>query len=130
MTCCGQHRAKNGKLLPPVDVPFTVAPSEPCVMCAEKHLSTAYALMMESGYETPNRQRIIGELVGAQWHLYRTHFNLAASIRAARHLIQMRQESQVEWNKLLTEMDALARKEAQQYEQSRLDQGRAGTETA
>ena len=77
-------------------------------MCAEKHLSTAFALAGEAGYVPINRQRIIGELTAAALHLYKEHPGLAEDIRSARHLIQQRKESEVEWAPLLEGMDSLA----------------------
>ncbi len=111
MPCCGQHRGPGGRRLLPIDGPSTISPTEQCLFCAEKHLSTAYALAMESGYETPNRQRIVGELVSAQWHLFRTDYSLAEIIRAARHAIQMREETKVEWAPMLAAVSALVETE-------------------
>lgn len=85
-----------------------ICPAEGCELCAEKHLSTAYALAGEAGYVAINRQRIIGELTAAALHLYKAHPELAESIRAARHLIQQRREAEVDWNPLLAEIDAMA----------------------
>lgn len=108
MSCCGGH-TKSGR---GTDSPFYIAPEEPCVLCAEKHLATAYALACESGYATPNRQRIIGELVAAQWHLFREHGDLAMKIRAMRHLAQRRNEEKIDWLPALAEIDRIAAAEA------------------
>ena len=103
MACCGQHKDKGGGdssvRVPPI------YPATGCELCAEKHLSTAYALAGEAGYVAINRQRIIGELTAAALHLYKDHPKLAESIRAARHLIQNRNEAAVDWHPLLTAMD-------------------------
>lgn len=108
MSCCGKHR-KNAALPPgPRKVAEGIYPAEGCVMCAEKHLSTAFALAGEAGYVPINRQRIIGELTAAALHLYKEHPGLAEDIRSARHLIQQRKESEVEWAPLLEGMDSLA----------------------
>lgn len=118
MSCCGKHLARqaSGKADYPRGDEHFKAPTEPCVCCAEKHLSTAYALAMEVGYETPNRQRIAGELVACQWHLYKHNSPLAAQVRAARHLIQWRKESQVDWLPLLKGVDALVNAEIASYQ--------------
>ena len=110
MACCGQHKDKGGDESS-VRVP-PIYPATGCELCAEKHLSTAYALAGEAGYVAINRQRIIGELTAAALHLYKDHPKLAESIRAARHLIQKRREAEVDWMPMLAEMDALAAAEA------------------
>lgn len=84
-----------------------ILPSEPCIFCAEKHLSYAYHISKEVGYAAPNRQDIIGALVAAQWHIHRDNYPFAVKLRNARHLIQERQESSVQWLPLLVEMDAI-----------------------
>ena len=114
MSCCGQHRAlaASGKLDFPVGNENHKSPLERCVFCAEKHLSYASRLAAEWGYETPNRQIIIGEMVAAQNHLCADHPMLAEKIRDARHRIQRRRESEVDWHPLLTEIDRLAAAEA------------------
>ena len=114
MGCCGKHLARTANGLP--DIARNVLPTDECVLCAEKHFSTAYALAQESGYGTPNRQRIVGELVLAQWHSWHTDLKLAESIRAIRHLIQQRREAEVEWAGMLAEIDALATEESKKNE--------------
>jgi hypothetical protein len=108
--CCGQHgKAPNGGArVPPI------YPATGCAMCAEKHLSLAFALAGEAGYVPVNRQRIVGELGAAALHLFKDHAELAEKVRAARHLIQERREADVEWEPLLIEMDALASKQAEE----------------
>lgn len=108
MSCCGQHRKAAPKDVPARKTAPGIYPAEGCELCAEKHLSTAYALAGEAGYVPINRQRIIGELTAAALHLYKAHPELAESIRTARHLIQNRNEAAVDWHPLLTSMDALA----------------------
>ena len=110
MSCCGDKGKKtDGRKL---DVPsgneHFIKPDELCVMCGEKHLATAYALSQEPGYVPVNRQRIIGELVACQWHIYKVDPALAEEVRNIRHLIQNRNEADVDWHPLLTAMDALA----------------------
>ena len=70
-------------------------PRTPCVFCAEKHLSTAYVLANEVGYEDLNRMYIIGELVLAQWHL-KEHREVAMEIRKLRHFVQNRKEKDMD----------------------------------
>jgi len=106
---CGKH--KDGKATPRADAPG-IAPTDPCVFCAEKHLATAYALAQESGYVPLNRARIIGELVASQWHLWRLSLPLAEKIRDVRHLVQHRKESEIDWAPLISEMDWQASREA------------------
>lgn len=110
MACCGQHKDKGGDESS-VRVP-PIYPATGCELCAEKHLSTAYALAGEAGYVSINRQRIIGELTACALHLYKEHAELAEKVRAMRHLIQQRREAEVDWNPLLAEIDALAAAEA------------------
>lgn len=119
MSCCGKHKKvavaaasnENTSTGVPVD-DGVIYPETGCVMCAEKHLSTAFALAGEAGYVTPNRQRIVGEMTASALHLFREHKELAGSIRAARHLIQQRREKEVDWMPMLAEMDAQAAAEA------------------
>lgn len=103
---CGNHKDRTGKPMPPMDA-HEILPSEPCIFCAEKHLSYAYHLSKEVGYSAPNRQDIIGALVAVQWHIHRDNYPFAVKLRNARHLIQERQESSVQWLPLLVEMDAI-----------------------
>lgn len=108
MSCCGQHRLEHGGGDYPAGNEHYKVPTEPCVFCAEKHIGTAKELARENGYETPNRQAIIGQLVAAGWHLYKDHPELAAKVRDIRHLIQWRRESEVDWTAICAEIDALA----------------------
>ena len=110
MGCCGQHKTKYGGNRPDSDA--RTLPTDECVLCAEKHLATAYALASENGYKFENRAAIVGQLCLCQWHCYHAEPKLAGSIRAARHLIQQRREAEVDWHPLLTAMDALAAAEA------------------
>ena len=112
MSCCGQHRIEHGKGDFPAGNEHYKAPAEPCVFCAEKHIGTAYALANETGYESPNRLAIIGQLVAAGWHLYKEHPDLAAKVRDIRHLIQWRREAEVDWTPVSAEIDKLAVAEA------------------
>lgn len=115
MGCCGKHRKSASESEPSTAKErgeYGIRPSDACVLCAEKHLSTAYALAVERGYETPNRQRIIGELSAAGMHLHLEHRELAESIRDMRHLIQYRRESEVDWTPVSAEIDKLAAAEA------------------
>lgn len=88
---------------------FETMPREPCIYCAEKHLSTAFALANELGYEKFNRQYIIGELVLAQWHL-KEHILEALKIRDIRHLVQQRKEKEVKWDDALSSINELIEK--------------------
>ena len=112
MGCCKEHsRAANpGDTKPAAD--YSIYPAAGCVLCAEKHLSLAYALAGEAGYGIPNRHRIIGELDAAALHLYRGHRELAEQVRAMRHLVQARREAEVDWHPVLTAIDWLAGQEA------------------
>lgn len=103
------------KLPGAVDAPHLIRPDEPCLFCAEKHISAAMQLANECGYETPNRQKIIGELVLAQWHVYRTHYPLAEKLRDIRHLVQSREESKIgsSWSDVCTEIDMLIQNQLQ-----------------
>lgn len=111
MSCCGKHRKAALKDAPARKTATGIYPAEGCELCAEKHLSTAYALAGEAGYVPINRQRIIGELTACALHLYKEHAELAEKVRDARHIIQKRRESELDWNPLLMEIDRLVTKE-------------------
>lgn len=111
MSCCGKHKEKVATGAP--DVERKTLPSDECILCAEKHLATAYALAVENGYESVNRIAIIGQLCLSQWHCWHADIELAKSIRDIRHLIQQRREAEVDWTPMLAEMDALASAEAE-----------------
>lgn len=109
MGCCDKHGISEGakRNKPKRVFPF-IYPEDGCVLCAEKHISAAFALAGEAGYVAVNRQRIIGELTACALHLYKEHKELAEKVRAARHLIQQRREAEVDWHPLLTAMDWMA----------------------
>lgn len=106
--CCGKHNRHDDKSAP---TPTKIRPDEPCILCAEKHLSTAYALAQEFGYVPINRQRIIGELAAAQWHIWKTDEAIAEAIRDIRHAVQERTK-EISWEQTLMNMDNLATKES------------------
>ena len=125
MGCCGKHRRKEPTTIERAAAELkseavkvkadstqtgdsVIYPATGCELCAEKHLSTAYALAGEAGYVPINRQRIIGELTACALHLYKEHKELSEKVRTIRHLIQQRREAEVDWHPLLTAMDALA----------------------
>jgi hypothetical protein len=108
--CCGKNvkrKARDGAESPPRPADYFIGPAEACALCAEKHLSTAYALACEVGYAVPNRQRIIGELTAATLHLWAEHRELAEKVRALRHIIQQRREAEAGWLVLIAEIDGL-----------------------
>lgn len=72
-------------------------PNEFCVVCIEKHISTAMSLAHEIGYVDINRPFIIGELGAAQLHIGNNHPVLFNFIREARHLVQHGKESEIDW---------------------------------
>ena len=111
MSCCGKHRKAAPKDTPARKTATGIYPAEGCELCAEKHLSTAFALAGEAGYVAVNRQRIIGELTACALHLYKEHAELAEKVRAIRHMIQHRREAEVDWTPMLAEIDALAKTE-------------------
>lgn len=88
---------------------YTITPEAECIFCGEKHFSTAMALAHELGYVAVNRQSIIGELVLAQWHIWRKDFQLAESLRDLRHIIQNRRENELknEWEIISEHFDKL-----------------------
>jgi hypothetical protein len=107
MSCCGKHKTMDGKPAPNYDA-HDVRPTEECVFCAEKHLATAYALAQEKGYEAVNRYRLYGELVEAQWHIWRRSLPLAEKLRELRHLAQMRKDISAEqWREAIRMMDEI-----------------------
>ena len=101
------------KLPGAIDAPHLIRPDEPCLFCAELHLAAAMQLANECGYEAPNRQKIVGELVLAQWHLYRKNYSLAEKLRDIRHLVQSREESKIgtAWTEICMDVDSLIRKQ-------------------
>jgi hypothetical protein len=116
MPCCGKHlkaRKVAASVAGPkaIDSPRTertIVPYEQCIFCAEKHVSDAWDLSRECGYEFPNRQTIIGALGSAERHTMVLWKHIADMARAARHLVQLREESKVEWTPMLKEIDRLA----------------------
>ena len=116
MSCCGNHEFR---VLKPIERPGplavdspreerTIAPYEPCIFCAEKHVSDAWDLSRECGYETPNRQTIIGALGSAERHLFVLWRPLAERVRAVRHLVQLRREGEIAWGPILAAIDEAA----------------------
>lgn len=99
------------------------SPTEICLYCAEKHLSTAWAWARERGYEEVNRQAIIGELVSTVDHLPWAEVELAEKIRDARHEIQdsHTKQPQVDWEGLMRDIDKLIRK-AEEADKSKRNQ--------
>lgn len=114
MACgCVNHKAKSSGaiagrvLIGPVAKrgEYAIYPHDQCVFCAEKHLSYAWRVAKECGYENTNRQCVIGELQATIQHLWIDNRALAEQVRAIRHLIQQRREAEVDWHPLLTAMD-------------------------
>ena len=121
MGCCGNHEIRTRRIEPNAasiaksESPredFVIMPYMPCAFCAEKHVSDAWDMSRECGYATPNRQTIIGALGSAERHLFVNWRPLAEKVRAARHLVQLRREGEIDWKPLLAEIDALATAEA------------------
>lgn len=110
MNCCGKHKSSQAGGLP--DIERKILPTDECLLCAEKHFSTAYALASESGYEGPNRLSIIGQLCLAQWHCFRADPGLAGLMRDIRHLVQQRRETEIDWGPAATAMNLAAAAEA------------------
>lgn len=116
MGCCGQHLMSRPK---PLDaetakreyaVTGIMPPEEPCVFCAEKHLSLAHEISeREPGYSGIGRQRAIGQLSAAEWHLYKENREVCGKVRELRHAIQRRETvADSRWVNLLAEIDVLA----------------------
>ena len=118
MSCCCHHKKMLDGTLSKDSTfaltEFPVAPYDPCVFCAEKHLSYAWRLSVECGYADMNRQVIIGELVAATLHLYAEHPELACFVRGIRHLVQRRREGDVDWRPLLISVDSIATRTARE----------------
>ena len=116
MGCCGQHLMSRPK---PLDaetakreyaVTGIMPPEEPCVFCAEKHLSLAHEISeREPGYSGIGRQRAIGQLSAAEWHLYKENREICGKVRELRHAIQRREPvADSRWVELLIEINDLA----------------------
>jgi len=105
---CGCRGGVGGKLM--ADVPKRMTrPEEACVFCAEKHFSAAWALARENGYYGANLQRLVGELILAQWHLWEKHRALAEKLREIRHGLQHGPRPREEdWERLALEVGAVA----------------------
>lgn len=87
---------------------YSTLPDGPCPTCGEKHFATAFALSEEFGYVPVNRQRIVGELVCAAWHIYRDFPAIAEKLRDLRHKVQARREpSAEEWREVCTLFEVL-----------------------
>lgn len=120
MSCRGcKERRKAGYKQNPDAPEYFIMPDEPCVLCAEKHLSTAWSLAREAGYTPVNRQHVIGELVACQWHIFRAQPDFAEQVRQARHLLQWRKEQEIDWRALLEKMDALVVKDLKAEQEMR-----------
>ena len=108
MSCCGQHKDRDGKPMPPVDSPNRISPGDPCVFCAYKHFHTARRLAEEPFYTAKNRGDIVGELVLAQWHLWKlNHLDLCRQLRDARHLVEHFREKEIDWTPMIEAFDAI-----------------------
>ena len=116
MGCCMQHEFRVLKRIGrpgpvAVDAPReerTIVPYEQCIFCTEKHVSDAWDLAREVGYAFPNRQTIIGALGSAERHSCVLWPKLSELIRSVRHLVQLREESKIDWKPVLAEIDSLA----------------------
>ncbi len=108
MSCC-KHSEKTDTMKQ-TDV-FTIRPDEPCIFCAEKHISDANAMANEFGYRPINRQHVIGQLGCAIFHLAEEYPALASEVRAARLEIQKKHWPKVAWTPLLAHINSLADKE-------------------
>jgi hypothetical protein len=88
-----------------------ILPDEECILCAEKHYSYAMELAEEIGYVAVNRQKIIGQLTAAQWHIFKYDVKLANDMRDIRHLVQERQHDLIDWKPICIALDALIEKD-------------------
>ena len=121
MTCCGQHLLSRPKPLDAAAAKREYAvvgflpPEEPCVFCAEKHLSLAHEIAeREPGYAGVNRQRVIGQLSAAEWHLYKDNRETCNHVRELRHAIQRRETvDAAQWMDVLAGICELANAAAQ-----------------
>lgn len=110
MSCCGHHPAATAF---EADQPTAIQPTDPCILCAEKHFETAYVLCAEYGYTDTNRGRAIGELVLCGWHLWKSgHDNLARAVRKIRVLLQLRRDNKIDWHPAATAIRWAAAAEA------------------
>ena len=102
MSCCNHKSETNA----PGGADYAKRPEDQCVFCAEKHAGTAYALACEVGYRAITRQRIIGELSLAAWHVWDINRPLAERIREVRHAVQL--GDQPKWKELMSSIDKAA----------------------
>lgn len=71
-------------------------------------------LASEFGYVPVNRQKIIGELVLFQWHVWKAAYNLAEKARDLRHMIQARNEAKItsQWTEIIEKLELLIKDES------------------
>ena len=132
MGCCGNHRRELHGNTGHGDRPRLgiTQPDDPCVFCAEKHFATAKRLAYEVGYDGPNRQDVLGELVLCGWHLARSGaLDLWNEVRRIRTLIQFRRENEVDWRKAAMGIDALATAKARELMAHQTQASAIGTTT-
>ena len=100
---CACHKSKTDM---PTD--YTQQPDRAWDICGEKHFSAALMLAEEKGYFAINRQRIIGELVAASWHIFEKHRPTAEKLRDLRHKIQERKKVYLtEWESIAIDFEKI-----------------------
>ena len=92
---------------------FETGPQDSCLICAQKHFTTAMRAMNEFGYQDKNRSFAIGELGLALNHVQTDHPQLAAKMRIVRRRIQYHQDPQIgsKWDEICADLDAGIAKE-------------------
>lgn len=106
MSCCGKHLTGDdgGRL--------GIKPTDPCILCAEKHFHSARRLMQEYGYTETNRGDAIGELALCAEHLWKLNMEpLAGTVRRIRVSIQFRKDPGALWRSAWTMISQVAEAE-------------------
>jgi hypothetical protein len=113
---CNCKRNDNGLNLMDLPDDYSKKPEDFCVLCADKHFSTALTLSKESGYEYLNKRYVVGELVLLQWHLGKKYQLYCKKIRYLRHLWQIGNYSEAEplWKPLGEELDEIIKLEIEE----------------
>lgn len=87
MACsCKAHKKTDGTNLvraKAVTLPHSILPGESCIFCAEKHIATAFSVLISHGIRQITRQLMIGELECARRHTFVEYPDMAAAISKA-----------------------------------------------
>ena len=91
------------------DEPIQKIPEYTDYIKAQICFSSAMILSQQMGYESLNRNQIIGNLALCQHYLYRNNYQIATELRDVRHLVQNNKQRQIiyDWYPLCNKIDKL-----------------------